>query len=60
LSRVAQADITTTNTEYTGITIEHLESFAKEGLRTLVIAYKEITQEEYIVNIIKKKLNNKV
>ena len=45
--RIAPANITTV--DYTDITIEHLENFAKEGLRTLVIAYKEISQEEYAV-----------
>ena len=34
-------------------TIENLEKFSKKGLRTLMIAYKEISKEEYI------KWNNK-
>ena len=38
--------------DYTDITIEHLESFAKEGFRTLVLAYREISEEEYSVNIL--------
>jgi phospholipid-transporting ATPase len=35
------------NEDYSDVTIEHLESFAKEGLRTLVLAYKEISEREY-------------
>ncbi len=37
------------DTNYTDITIQHLESFATEGLRTLVIASREISEEEYSV-----------
>jgi phospholipid-transporting ATPase len=33
--------------DYTDTTIDHLEQFAKEGFRTLVLAYKVISEEEY-------------
>lgn len=39
-----------TETDYTDITIEHLENFAKEGFRTLVLAYREISELEYLVS----------
>ena len=32
------------------LTTEHLESFAKDGLRTLCLAYRTLTDEEYRVN----------
>ena len=32
-----------------GITMEHLESFAKDGLRTLCLGYRVLTAEEYTV-----------
>lgn len=48
LPRVLKAD--TSQSDYTDITIEHLENFAKEGFRTLVLAYREISDEEYSVN----------
>ncbi|RMZ94525.1 phospholipid-transporting ATPase, partial [Brachionus plicatilis] len=32
---------------YTDVTVDHLESFAKEGFRTLVLAYRTISEEEY-------------
>ena len=38
--------------DYTDITIEHMESFAKEGFRTLVLAYRIISEEEYNVSCI--------
>ena len=47
LSRASQ-----TNNEYTNVTVEHLESFAKDGFRTLVIAYRVISEEEYQVIMI--------
>lgn len=31
------------------ITMEHLESFAKDGLRTLCLGYRVLTAEEYTV-----------
>lgn len=31
------------------ITMEHLESFAKDGLRTLCLGYRVLAQEEYEV-----------
>jgi magnesium-transporting ATPase (P-type) len=33
------------------LTAEHLESFAKDGLRTLCLGYRVLTKEEYEVNI---------
>lgn len=33
--------------DYTDKTVEHLESFAKEGFRTLVLAYRVISEEDY-------------
>ena len=39
----------TNGTDYTDITMHHLENFAKEGLRTLVLAYRKISEEEYSV-----------
>ena len=39
----------TDSKDYTDITMEHLESFAKEGFRTLVLAYRVIGEEEYQV-----------
>ena len=38
--------------DYTDTTIDHLEQFAKEGFRTLVLAYKIIPEDEYEVKII--------
>jgi len=32
------------------LTMEHLESFAKDGLRTLCLGYRILTNEEYNVN----------
>jgi phospholipid-translocating ATPase len=32
------------------LTMEHLESFAKDGLRTLCLGYRVLTNEEYNVN----------
>ncbi len=32
------------------LTTEHLESFAKDGLRTLCLGYRILTNEEYKVN----------
>jgi len=37
----------TQNKELIGITGEHLIQFAKHGLRTLMVAYRELTEEEY-------------
>lgn len=34
---------------YTDLTVDHMESFAKEGFRTLVLAYRIISDEEYDV-----------
>jgi phospholipid-transporting ATPase len=39
------------NDENAQLTSEHLESFATEGLRTLCLAYRILTTEEYEVNI---------
>jgi len=36
--------------------MEHLESFAKDGLRTLCLGYRVLTNEEYNVN--RNKINN--
>jgi phospholipid-transporting ATPase len=33
--------------DYTDRTVEHLEQFAKEGFRTLIFAYKQITAQDY-------------
>ena len=35
---------------YKEITIDHLEQFAHEGFRTLLIAFKEIQEDDYKVN----------
>lgn len=35
--------------QYKDITLEHLDDFAKDGLRTLVLAYKEINEQDYQV-----------
>jgi magnesium-transporting ATPase (P-type) len=32
------------------LTMEHLESFAKDGLRTLCLGYRILSNEEYNVN----------
>ena len=32
------------------LTMEHLESFAKDGLRTLCLAYRILSNEEYSVS----------
>ena len=32
------------------LTMEHLESFAKEGLRTLCLGYRTLSREEYNVS----------
>lgn len=32
------------------LTMEHLESFAKDGLRTLCLGYRILTNEEYNVD----------
>lgn len=37
------------NAQFKNSTLTHLEDFAKEGFRTLCIAYKEISEEEYRV-----------
>lgn len=36
--------------EYTDKTVEHMEHFAKEGFRTLVLAYRVISDEDYQVS----------
>ena len=33
--------------DYTDTTVDHMEEFAKEGFRTLVLAYRIISEEEY-------------
>ena len=33
--------------DYTDATVDHMEEFAKEGFRTLVLAYRIISQQEY-------------
>ena len=35
--------------DYTDTTIDHMEQFAKEGFRTLVLAYRIISEEDYQV-----------
>jgi magnesium-transporting ATPase (P-type) len=35
--------------DYTDATIDHLECFAREGYRTLVLAYRVLKEEEYQV-----------
>ena len=37
----------TQNKELLNITGKHLIKFAKYGLRTLMVAYRELTEEEY-------------
>lgn len=32
------------------VTMEHLESFAKDGLRTLCLGYRVLSNDEYTVN----------
>ena len=39
----------TQNKELIEITNEHLIEFANHGLRTLMVAYRELTEEEYII-----------
>ena len=34
---------------FTDTTMDHLEQFAREGFRTLVLAYRIIQEEEYAV-----------
>ena len=48
----------TQNKELIDITGEHLIQFAKNGLRTLMIAYKELTENEY--NIYDKAFKNAI
>lgn len=38
-----------TNDPSVGLTMEHLESFAKDGLRTLCLGYRILTDQEYNV-----------
>jgi hypothetical protein len=38
--------------DYTDATIDHLECFAREGYRTLVLAYRVLKEEEYQVGYI--------
>ena len=38
-----------TNGNYNDITIKHLEEFAKDGFRTLILAYRVISEDEYKV-----------
>ena len=38
------------------LTMEHLECFAKDGLRTLCLGYRVLTNEEYNVNVNRWKL----
>jgi magnesium-transporting ATPase (P-type) len=35
---------------HAALTMEHLESFAKDGLRTLCLGYRSLTTEEYNVS----------
>ncbi len=47
--------------DYTDTTVDHMEEFAKEGFRTLVLAYRIISEEDYLVrNLDKKSLKNRV
>ena len=50
----------TQNKELLDVTGEHLITFAKYGLRTLMIAYRELTEEEYNIfdNAFKLAMNN--
>lgn len=41
---------------YTDKTVEHMEHFAKEGFRTLVLAYRVISEEDYRVWLVYIKL----
>lgn len=43
---------------YTDKTIEHMEHFAKEGFRTLVLAYRVINEEDYRVSEIEKRIQS--
>lgn len=36
------------NSKHTETTVDHLEAFAKDGFRTLVVAYRVISDEEYM------------
>ena len=50
----------TQNKELLDVTGEHLIKFAKHGLRTLMVAYRELTEEEYNIydNAYKLAMNN--
>ena len=37
------------NNPYKNVTLQHLEECAKEGLRTLIIACKEVSEKDYQV-----------
>jgi magnesium-transporting ATPase (P-type) len=37
--------------EYTDATVDHMEEFAKEGFRTLVLAYRIISEQDYQVRV---------
>lgn len=44
LARASQTD-----NQYIDVTLQHLEAFAKDGFRTLVLAYRVISEKEYQV-----------
>ena len=56
------SELITENKELIQITNNHLINFAKKGLRTLMIAYREISNEEYLIfdNQYKNALNNPI
>lgn len=45
---------------YTDKTVEHMEQFAKEGFRTLVLAYRVISEDDYRVREIESEENNRI
>ena len=46
---VILARASSTDRKYADVTMEHLEAFAKDGFRTLVLAYRVIGEQEYKV-----------
>ncbi len=49
---VMLARASNTDRKYVDITLSHLEAFAKDGFRTLVLAYRIVSEQEYQVTTI--------
>jgi len=49
---VMLARASNTDRKYVDITLNHLEAFAKDGFRTLVLAYRIVSEQEYQVTTI--------